>query len=66
MSSNSESSFKHYAKFKILVEAMFLVQNQLVSILESTDPHNHNSIREAANKLFAVLDIFLHGSQAIF
>ncbi|KAF4397567.1 hypothetical protein G4B88_027307 [Cannabis sativa] len=40
-----------------LGEAGLLVQNQLLSILESTNPVNHNSMREAANKTFSVLKL---------
>ncbi|XP_062105292.1 uncharacterized protein LOC133816954 isoform X2 [Humulus lupulus] len=42
---------------KALGEAALLVQNQLMSILESMNPANHNSMREAANKTFSVLKL---------
>ncbi|PON35500.1 zinc finger protein [Parasponia andersonii] len=42
---------------KALAEAGLHVQNQLLSILECTDPQNHKSMREAANRTFAVLEI---------
>ncbi|XP_062105293.1 uncharacterized protein LOC133816955 [Humulus lupulus] len=42
---------------KALGKAGLLVQKQLLSILESTNPANHNSMREAANKTFSVLKL---------
>ena len=42
---------------KSLLEAGLHVQNQLLTILESTDPSNHKSMEEAADKTFAVLNL---------
>ena len=40
---------------KALAELGSHVQNQLLAMLESTEPHNHRSMTEAANKTFSVL-----------
>ncbi|KAL5581483.1 hypothetical protein UlMin_013925 [Ulmus minor] len=42
---------------KALMDAAMGIQNQLLIILESTDPLHHESMTQAANKTFAALEV---------